>query len=311
MNADPARTGKFVNRNPCAGEGYDNTPYRSKGRKKMKTRKHALVLFTKYPEAGMTKTRLMEENGGALTAEEAAGLYKAMVLDTATVGGHALGICRKNGFGETFHFYISSSPAGEASRVKAMFDEELSSEELQYIVDRGENFDEHFNDCYCQLFEQGYASVVCVGGDMPTLTPDLIVRSFEWLADLERASNTGAMVLAPCQAGGVSLVGVTQTAKMDFTGVFYNTGGVTALDALIDIAKRRHIPTALFEALSDVDLMEDLAHMISVVNAMAYAARFQSGIVVPQRTRAVIEQVGLYANTPPNTAHDPRSRIDG
>jgi hypothetical protein len=98
---------------------------------------------------------------------------------------------------------------------------------------------------------------------------------------------------------------------MDFTGVFYNTGGVTALDVLIDIAERRHIPTALFEAISDVDLIEDLAHAICVINAMAYAARFQSGIVVPQRTRSFIQQMGLYANTPPNTSHDPRIRVDG
>jgi hypothetical protein len=277
----------------------------------MKTRKHALVLFTKYPEAGMTKTRLMEENGGTLTAKEAADLYKAMVLDTATVGCHALEICRKSFAGESFHFYISSSPAEEMSRVKTLFDEELPSGKLLYIVDHGENFDEHFNDCYRQLFERGYDSIVCVGGDMPTLVPGLIVRSFQWLTDLERASNTGAMVIAPCQAGGVSLVGVTQAAKMDFTGVFYNPGGGTALDVLIDIAERRHIPTALFEALSDVDLIEDLAHAISVINAMAYAARFQSGIVVPQRTRTFIQQTGLYANTPPNTAHDPRIRLDG
>jgi uncharacterized protein len=277
----------------------------------MKTKKHALVIFTKYPEPGMTKTRLMEENGGALTAEEAANFYKAMVLDTATVGCRALETCRNNGFDASFDFCISSSPEGTMKKVKTLFGEEIPTEAFHYVVDRGENFDEHFNDCYRQLFKQGYDSVVCIGGDLPSITPDLLVRAFDWLMTVEKKSTTGAMVLAPCQSSGVSLVGVTKTANMDFSGVFYNEDGVSALDALIDIAQRRNIPTALFESLFDVDLMEDLAHTITVVNAMEYTARFQPDIVVPKRTIDFIEQVGLYVNTPPNTDHDPRSQIDG
>jgi hypothetical protein len=128
---------------------------------------------------------------------------------------------------------------------------------------------------------------------------------------VEKESTRSAMVLAPCQASGVSLVGVTKTANMDFSGVFYNEDGVSALDALIDIAQRSNIPTALFESLFDVDLMEDLAHTITVVNAMGYTARFQSDIVVPKRTIDYIKQVGLYVTTPPNTDNDPRSKIDG
>lgn len=276
----------------------------------MKIKKHALVLFSKYPEPGVTKTRLMEENGGSLTAREAADFYKAMVLDTAAVGCHALKACRGNGVDASFDFVVSTSPATQLPGIRAMFEEALPGEEVHYMVDRGENFDEHFNDCYQQLFKKGYDSVVCIGGDMPAMTPDLVERAFKWLVNLEKDSTAGAMVLAPCQAGGVSLVGVTQTANMDFRGVFYNTGGVSALDALIHIARQKNIPTALFEALSDVDLMEDLAHMITVVNAMAYAAKFQPDLLVPERTLAFIRQVGLIANTPPNAAHDPRTAID-
>jgi hypothetical protein len=98
---------------------------------------------------------------------------------------------------------------------------------------------------------------------------------------------------------------------MDFTGVFYNTGGVTALDAIIDIAERNSIPAALLEAISDVDYMQDLGHMITVINAMAYTAKFQSEIVIPERTIAFIRQVGLIAYTPPNESYDPREAIDG
>lgn len=277
----------------------------------MKTKKYALALFTKYPEPGVTKTRLLTENGGPFTPQEAADLYKAMVLDTATVGCRALEMCRRQWRDAEFDFYISSSPEGEMKRVQALFAEEMPAETFFYIVDRGENFDAHYNDCYRQLFDQGYDSVVVIGGDMPVITPDLLVRAFHRLFELENGSDAGAMVMAPCQAAGVSLVGVTRSARMDFSGVFYNADGVSALDALVDIARRKKIPTALFEVLPDVDFMEDLAHMIAVANAMAYTARFQPDVVVPTRTRQIIEALGLYTSTPPNTAHDPRTDIDG
>lgn len=97
----------------------------------MKKQKHALVLFTKYPEPGLTKTRLMEENGGNLTAQEAADLYRAMCLDTATVALSAVERCRNSGndWG-TFTFYISSSPADCMPKIKALFKSEVSTQEI-------------------------------------------------------------------------------------------------------------------------------------------------------------------------------------
>src|ERR1035437_10131171 len=161
----------------------------------MSKKRHALVLFTKYPEPGVTKTRLMQENGGNLTAVEAAELYKAMVLDTAALGLHALDGCRRE-LQEDFTFCVSSSPEEQMPTVQEMFRTTFPKAAIQYIVDRGSNFDEHFDNCYRQLFDLGYDTVVCVGGDLPVLTPDLIVRAFRWLSRLAVDSTSGAMVLA-------------------------------------------------------------------------------------------------------------------
>jgi uncharacterized protein len=274
-------------------------------------RKHALVLFTKYPEPGLTKTRLMEENGGNLTAVEAAALYKAMVLDTASVGLHALNnSLHEDNQADSFKFCICS-PADHLPKVLEMFDDAFPTEEIEYIADSGRNFDEHFDSCYRQLFDRGYHSVVCIGGDLPGITPSLVCRAFKSLFLLGDHSGCGAMALAPCQAGGVSLVGITRETPMIFEGVFYNSLGVTALDALIDIAAQKDIPVALFEALADVDYGEDLGHMISVLNAMAYASRFDKGILVPARTLDFIHSIGLAAISQPNELKDPRELIDG
>lgn len=278
----------------------------------MSIKKHALVLFTKYPEPGVTKTRLTEENGGNFTVVEAAELYRAMMLDTADVAVYALAKCRKNGAeGGDFAFWVSSSPQAHMPKMQEMFGRALPNASIQYLVDRGRNFDEHFNSCYQQLFEMGYYSVICIGGDLPGITPDLICRAFDHLIRLGYDSQKGAMVLAPCQAGGVSLVGITRETQIDFSGAFYNPDGITTLDAIVKIASDKDIPLALFEALSDVDYGDDLGHMISIINAMDYASRYQKDILVPQRTLKWIRDTGLVASSPPNMLSDPRELIDG
>ncbi len=277
----------------------------------MKARKHALVLFTKYPEPGLTKTRLTEENGGNLTPAEAAALYQAMVLDTASVALHALNNGLHDNHAEDDFRFCISSPADHLPKVEEMFHAAFPLDVIEYVEDVGRNFDEHFDSCFRQLFDRGYQAVVCIGGDLPGITPNLVSRAFQALFRLGESSGRGAMVLAPCQAGGVSLVGITRETPVSFEGVFYNSRGITALDALIDLAAQQDIPVALFEALFDVDYGEDLGHMISVINAMSYASRFDPKLPVPQRTLDFIHSVGLAAISQPNESRDPRESIDG
>ncbi len=281
----------------------------------MKSRKHALSLFTKSPQPGATKTRLTGKHGGSLTGVEAAALYRATMLDVATAAFQALDLCRQEAGGgdgrDEYHFFISCTPESEKPELQAIFGAEFpEADTIRYMVDRGRSFDEHFNHHYRQLFDRGYHSVVCIGGDLPTISPEFIHRAFRWLAYLDAGSERGALVVAPCQAAGVSLVGLTAEAPMDFTGVFYNMRGIPALEAIISIASARQIPTALLETQPDVDNMEDLAHIIAVINAMTHASYFQPGVYLPRRTAAWIAESGLVVSTPPNEEHDPRGDID-
>jgi hypothetical protein len=139
------------------------------------------------------------------------------------------------------------------------------------------------------------------------IKPNLICRAFHHSYALETI-RSGAMALAPCQAGGVSLVGITRETPMIFEGVFYNSQGVTALDALIGIAWQKEIPVALFEALSDVDFGEDLGHMISVVNAMAYASQLE-GILL-RRTLDFISSTGLLQSSTKNQRPRESTMVD-
>jgi glycosyltransferase A (GT-A) superfamily protein (DUF2064 family) len=282
----------------------------------MNKRKHALSLFTKSPQPGSTKTRLTIKYGGSLSDQEAADFYRATMLDVTASAFHALELCRKtaldNNIMDKYDFFISCPSEQERARLQAIFKAELpDADGIQYIIDRGQNFDEHFNNHYQQLFGQLYQSVVCIGGDLPVISPEFIHRAFQWLDYLGKESEKGAMVIAPCQAAGVSLVGLTADAPMDFSGVFYNMQGVAALEAITRIATEKQVPMAMLETLSDVDNTEDLAHTIAVINALRYASYFQPDICVPERTLAWINKMALVVKTPPNIEHDPRGDIDG
>jgi len=281
----------------------------------MNKRRHALSLFTKSPQPGTTKTRLTVKYGGSLSDQEAADLYRATMLDVATAALSALKLCRKikndNDIVDIYDFFISCTSEKDKNRLRSIFRDELSDAiDICYIIDHGQNFDEHFNNHYRQLFGQGYHSVVCIGGDLPTISPEFIHRGFQWLDYLEKESERGAMVVAPCQAAGVSLVGLTADAPMDFNGVFYNMEGVPALEAIIKIAYEYEIPTAVLETQADVDTMEDLGHTIALIHAMKYASYFSPDAYLPERTLAWINKMGLAVSTPPNKEYDPREDID-
>ncbi len=282
----------------------------------METVKNALVLFTKAPIPGLTKTRLTKQRGGILTPQEAADLYRATLLDVADVAFRALQNCsRQPGVKSDcqpacYDFVVSAASETDSTQLKRIFEQSVpSAPPISYIVDRGNNFDEHFNDAYRQLFAQGYHSVIAIGGDLPTLRPYHIEAAFQWLDYLEGAGK-GAAVLASCQDCGVSLVGVTDDTALDFGGVFYNQDGVSALDKIVSLCALSEIPIALLDTIADIDTTGDLAHAITLMQTMRYASQFQTELETPTRTLEWVQRHGIVVTTPPNPNHDPREMVD-
>jgi len=282
----------------------------------MEAQRHALVLFTKAPIPGSTKTRLTKERGGILTSQEAADLYRATLLDVTEIASAALDICRQEQVSangkepDAFDFVISCSPESARTDLEQLFAQEGPRAcRVQFIIDQGRTFDEHFNDAFRQLFSLGYHSAVMIGGDLPALRPYHVQSAFNWLAYLESAGH-GALVLAPCQDCGVSLVGVTAGTPIDFGGVFYNYQGISALEKIVSLCAEARIPLAMLDQISDVDTAGDLAHAITLLGCMEYAVYSQPGLVMPSRTMAWVRRTGVVVTTPPNPNHDSRETVD-
>ena len=234
----------------------------------MSEKKQALLIFTKPPLPGVVKTRMTTEYGGFLTMEQAAQFYKCCFYDVCEMSMHALYELQQmndelvasdpDADKVTYDFFVSTTPAESLEAVKDMFDKIGPwPMEINYVVDTGKTFDEHFNDAFEQIFAMGYDSIVSIGGDVPTMPKSHLIQAFQWLDYFQSIGKPG-FVYAPCQECGTSLVGFSHNTVMDHTGVYYNPDGRPALDGYLEKLMEADIPSAYFDPVADVDEITDL-----------------------------------------------------
>ena len=287
----------------------------------MTEKKHALLVFSKPPLAGLVKTRMTTEYGGFLNQVQAAEFYKRCFFDVCDMSMQALYDLQSANDAAvaadpeadkiTYDFFVSTTPAESVPAVKEAFDKlGVWPMEIHFLCDTGSTFDEHFNDAFSQIFAMGYESIVSIGGDVPTMPKNHIIQAFDWLDYFQRIGEPG-FVVAPCQECGTSLVGYSyNTPNMNHTGIYYNMDGRPALDGYVEKLQEANIPSAFFDPVADIDEVSDLAHAISCMRAIKEAARYQD-LFVPIRTLEWVDVMGITVSTPPNDNHDPRGYLDG
>lgn len=288
----------------------------------MAEKKQALLIFTKPPLPGVVKTRMTNEYGGFFSMEQAAQFYKCCFYDVCEMSKQALDELQAmndelvaadpTADKVTYDFFVSTTPAKSLPKVKEVM-EVISSNwgiDVNYVVDTGSTFDEHFNDAFSQIFAMGYESIVSIGGDVPTMPKSHLIQAFQWLDYFQNVIGKPGFVCAPCQECGTSLVGFSHNTIMDHTGVYYNMEGRPALDGYLMKLQEADVPSAYFEPVADVDEITDLGHAISCMRAIKEAAKYQP-LFVPTRTLAWCELMGITVSTPPNDNHDPRDILDG
>ena len=285
----------------------------------MAEKKNALLIFTKPPLPGVVKTRMTTEYGGFFTMEEAANFYRFCFYDVCEMGmvslqelqaeNDQLVAADPSADKVTYDFFCSTTPATSLEPMKKVFASvKIWPMQPKFIVDKGASFDEHFNDAFSQLFAMGYESVVSIGGDLPTMPKRHIKEAFKWLERFQAIGKPG-FVCAPCQECGTSLVGYSHNTPIDHTGIYYNLEGRPALDGYVEKLRESDVPSAYFEPIADIDVVDDLGHAVSCMKAIREAAKYQD-LFVPRRALAWCELMGIHAYTPPNDNHDPRDYLD-
>ena len=191
--------------------------------------KRALIIFTRIPEAGKTKTRLMPR----FDAEECAKLHICMLLDLATEV--------KSVEADVFVFYTG----GNLSLLKNIF-----GNQMQYFEQQGESLGDRMYDAIRDVLNRGYDQAVLVGTDIPTLSAEIINSAFEQIDDNQ-------ITMGPTSDGGYYLIGMNKPVKEVFNLEKFSDSSVWESTAAA--AEKAGYKVAKIVEQSDIDEPEDIA----------------------------------------------------
>jgi hypothetical protein len=197
-----------------------------------------LVIFTRYPEPGITKTRLIP----VLGPEGAAAVQRQMtehLLDS---------VCR---LVRTRPLTVEIRFAGGDARLMQKW---LGSNFLYAAQGDGE-LDKRMTAALTAAFDAGAKAAVIIGTDIPGITAEIIGRAFDALRQKDA-------VFGPAADGGYYLVGLRKGAfgralPALFSGLPWGTNRVLALS--MERTAELTLSVALLDTLEDVDRPEDLA----------------------------------------------------
>lgn len=207
----------------------------------------ALVLFSKRPTPGAVKTRMTPP----LTPEQAAELYRAMLLDTLDAARRATGVDR----------FLAFWPPEAAEAFRA-----LAGEDWRLLPQRGEGLSERMAAAFTDLFSLGYDRVIAIGGDSPDMPPERLAETSALLDDHDVA-------VLGTEDGGYSVIALRGDEPRLFLEV--SMGRDTVLRATRETALRLGLSFASrpWAAAPDLDTVEDLRRFVSAKGAGAPRTR--------------------------------------
>ena len=191
-----------------------------------------LIIFTRYPEPGKTKTRLIP----ALGPEGAADLHRRMTEHTMTWARRL-----KDTSGVSLEVrYVG----GDEHQIRQWLGLDIRCFH-QGDGDLGGRMGRAFQE----TFQAGMNRGIIVGTDCPDLTDDLVQEAF-------KALNHDDLVLGPAKDGGYYLIGLSRPIAELFSEIPWGTPEV--LKKTLRIAEALQLRVSLLELLDDVDRPEDL-----------------------------------------------------
>ncbi|MDJ0592456.1 MAG: TIGR04282 family arsenosugar biosynthesis glycosyltransferase [Pleurocapsa sp. MO_226.B13] len=191
-----------------------------------------LIIYSRYPEPGKTKTRMIP----ALGAEGAAELQRKMTEHTLTTA-KKINSCRDINI--EVHF-----TGGNEQLMSAWL-----GQDLQFIPQTAGDLGKKMNSSFERAFNLGSQRVVIIGIDCPDLDRDLLISAFDSLKKHE-------LVLGVAEDGGYYLIGLTKTTPQLFQNI--NWGTERVLQQTKAIAQKLNLKTEYLTTLPDVDRPEDL-----------------------------------------------------
>ena len=209
--------------------------------------KKRLIIFTRYPVPGKTKTRLIPALGEQGAADLHSRMAEYTLLNLLILGcdqSLEIGIYYSGGDRTLMQNWldpiISSFFENDShSRINPIF----------YHAQIGEDLGNRMQGAFEDGFKNKIEKIIIIGTDCPDLSPHLIEETF-W------ALNSQDVVLGPARDGGYYLIGLSQSFPMLFNHIDWGSDRVLAqTKKIIDQEK---LTVYDLPVLTDVDRPDDL-----------------------------------------------------
>lgn len=226
--------------------------------------KTCLIIFAKNPMPNQVKTRLVP----TLSPKQAASLYCAFLVDWCETLAELSNVT----------LVIAYTPPESQPDLQA-----LLGEDAIYIPQVGDNLGARLASAAQWATEQGYAKILLVGSDSPTLPLSYISQALVMLESRD-------IVIGPSVDGGYYLIGfsaakVAATVPFIFEKIAWSTAQV--FQQTVAHVRSAQATLGLLPLWYDVDTAEDLAFLHAHISAM----RLAGNTVQAVRTECLLAQL--------------------
>lgn len=196
-----------------------------------------LLLFTRYPEIGRTKTRLIPALG-------ACGAARLQKLLTERITMQANILTEKHGVETVVHY-----SGGGREKMTSWLGP------LTFVAQTAGDLGLRMQTAFTHAFGEGVETAVLIGSDIPTISADLLAGAFA-------ALQTAKVAIGPSRDGGYYLIGMRADAAEElypvlFERMVWSTPEVFTLTC--ERLKNAALEAAVMPTLYDIDTPEDLA----------------------------------------------------
>ena len=190
-----------------------------------------LIIFSRYPQPGTTKTRMIP----ALGADGAAQLQRQMTEHTLNTAKQLL-----RDITIEIHF------AG--GNIELM--RQWLGKDIQYVPQVAGDLGDKMRSAFDRAFSLDKQQVVTIGIDCPDIDSTILNNAFNSL-------QTHDLTLGSAEDGGYYLIGLNHSVPQLFDNI--NWGTERVLEQTKNIANKLDLQVHYLPTLSDVDRPEDLA----------------------------------------------------
>jgi glycosyltransferase A (GT-A) superfamily protein (DUF2064 family) len=208
----------------------------------------ALLLFTKVPQPGRVKTRLLGLHG--LSSTKASDLYSAILADI-------FDIMAELAKSKAAQLYVCYTPQNEEEGIRELLDDHkpvgasfLPQEEEATTAQR-------IAIAFDTVFDRGSDIVVMIFGDQPQLDLQLLLEAFQTLEGAARRKEQ-RLVLGPTCDGGTYLIGLTSGLAGWLHTSIDCTSTSKAVSKLLAKAQAVNVSFTLLDERIDLDDLDDL-----------------------------------------------------